>query len=67
MAAAKNFALSRFQIAGVKIDRVGFMFLEDSVVVAAELVAVNGAQVVSFSSLVAHSFLIQHRPTGVTS
>jgi hypothetical protein len=41
MAAAKNLALSRFQIAGVRIDKVGFMFLEDSVVVAAELVAAD--------------------------
>jgi hypothetical protein len=41
MAAARNFALSLFQIAGVRIDRIGFMLLEDSVVVAAELVAAN--------------------------
>jgi hypothetical protein len=41
MAAAKNFALSRFQIAGVRIDRVGFMFLEDLVVVAAKFLAAD--------------------------
>jgi hypothetical protein len=39
MAAAKNFALSRFQIAGVRIDRIGFMLFEYSVVVTAEFVA----------------------------
>jgi hypothetical protein len=39
MAAARNLALSRFQIAGVRIDRVGFMLLENLVVVAAEFLA----------------------------
>jgi hypothetical protein len=39
MAAARNLALSLFQIAGVRIDRVGFMLFEDSVVVAAEFLA----------------------------